>query len=71
MFRPITLWPSPSKRIKELCDKFKKVLVAELNLGQYIEEIERVSGRRDFTTLFKANGRPIAPLEIIEKVKGM
>lgn len=71
MFRPITLWPSPSKRIKELCDKFKKVLVTELNLGQYIEEIERVSGRRDFATLFKANGRPIAPLEIIEKVKGM
>jgi 2-oxoglutarate ferredoxin oxidoreductase subunit alpha len=71
MFRPITLWPSPSKRIKELCDKFKKVLVTELNLGQYIEEIERVSGRRDFTTLFKSNGRPIAPLEIIEKVKGM
>lgn len=71
MFRPITLWPSPSKRIKELCDKIQKVLVTELNLGQYIEEIERVSGRRDFTTLFKANGRPIAPLEIIEKVKGM
>ncbi|PKN15321.1 MAG: 2-oxoglutarate synthase subunit alpha [Deltaproteobacteria bacterium HGW-Deltaproteobacteria-24] len=71
MFRPITLWPSPAKRIKELCDKIQKVLVTELNLGQYLEEIERVSGRRDFTTLFKANGRPIAPVEIVEKVKGM
>ena len=71
MFRPITLWPSPDKKIKELCDKFDKVLVTELNMGQYIDEIERVSGRRDFTTLFKANGRPIAPIEIIEKVKGM
>lgn len=71
MFRPITLWPSPAKRIKELCDKIQKVLVTELNLGQYLEEIERVSGRRDFTTLFKANGRPIAPIEIVEKVKGM
>ncbi len=71
MFRPITLWPSPAKRIKELCDKIDKVLVTELNLGQYLEEIERVSGRRDFATLFKANGRPIAPIEIVEKVKGM
>lgn len=71
MFRPITLWPSPEKRIKELCDKIEKVLVTELNMGQYIQEIERVSQRRDFTTLFKANGRPIAPLEIIEKIKGM
>ena len=71
MFRPITLWPSPENKIKELCDKFDKVLVTELNMGQYIGEIERASGRRDFTTLFKANGRPIAPLEIIEKIKGM
>ena len=71
MFRPITMWPSPAAKIKELCDKFDKVLVAELNMGQYIEEIERASGRRDFQTMFKANGRPIAPIEIIEKVKGM
>ncbi len=71
MFRPITLWPSPEKRIKELTEKFKKVLVTELNLGQYLGEIERVSGRRDFSTLLKANGRPISPLEIIKKVKGM
>lgn len=71
MFRPITMWPSPEAKIKELCDKFEKVLVAELNMGQYIEEIERASGRRDFETMFRANGRPIAPLEIIEKVKGM
>ena len=71
LFRPITLWPSPEKRIKELCDKHQKVLVCELNLGQYIQEIERVSGRRDFETILKANGRPIAPLEIVEKIKGM
>ncbi|WP_321311566.1 2-oxoglutarate synthase subunit alpha [Halarcobacter sp.] len=71
MFRPITLWPSPENKIKELCDKIDKTLVIELNMGQYIDEIERASGRRDFEKLFKANGRPIAPLEIIEKVKGM
>jgi len=71
LFRPITLWPSPAKKIKELCDKFEKVLVCELNLGQYIQEIQRVSGRLDFETMFKANGRPIAPLEIVKKIKGM
>lgn len=71
MFRPITLWPSPEAKIEELCKKFDKVLVTELNMGQYLQEIQRASGRKDFTTLFKANGRPIAPLEIIEKIKGM
>jgi 2-oxoglutarate/2-oxoacid ferredoxin oxidoreductase subunit alpha len=71
MFRPKTIWPSPEKRLNELVNKFEKVLVAELNMGQYSQEIERVSGRRDFDKLLKANGRPLSPLEIIEKVKGM
>jgi 2-oxoglutarate ferredoxin oxidoreductase subunit alpha len=71
MFRPKTIWPSPEKRINELVNKFDKVLVAELNMGQYTAEIQRASGRKDFHTLLKANGRPLSPLEIIEKVKGM
>lgn len=71
MFRPKTIWPSPEKRIKELCDKFDKVLVTELNMGQFAGEVQRASGRSDFDTLFKVNGRPLSPLEIIEKVKGM
>mgnify|MGYP002661359472 FL=1 len=71
MFRPLTIWPSPAKRIKELMTRFDKVLVTELNMGQFAGEVERVSGRSDFDTLFKVNGRPLSPLEIIEKVKGM
>jgi len=69
MFRPITLWPSPAEKIKEIGAKFDKVLVTELNMGQYSEEIERVM-KKDFETLFKANGRPISPSEIMNKVKG-
>ena len=69
LFRPITLWPSPEKQLKEIGKKFKKILVAELNLGQYLEEIQRVTLRDDFKTLLKANGRPLSPSEIIEKVK--
>lgn len=71
MFRPKTLWPSPEKRIFELMQKIDKVLVAELNMGQYTQEIQRISKRDDFATLLKANGRPLSPLEIVEKVKGM
>lgn len=71
MFSPKTIWPSPEKRLNKLVNRFEKVLVAELNMGQYTQEIQRVSGRRDFDTLLKANGRPLSPLEIIEKVKGM
>ncbi len=69
LFRPITLWPSPDKRIKELGEKFKdKILVVELNMGQYAEEVERIIHRTP-VKLNKANGRAIEPSAIVAKVK--
>ena len=69
LFRPITLWPSPATRIKHFTDKIKNVLCVELNIRQYTEEIERVSGRLDLQGLYKVNGRAISPYEIVNKVK--
>ncbi|MCK9162359.1 MAG: 2-oxoglutarate synthase subunit alpha [Arcobacter butzleri] len=69
LFRPITLWPSPAKRIKHYTDMIKNVLCVELNIRQYTEEIERVSGRLDLEGLYKVNGRAISPHEIVTKVK--
>ena len=69
LFRPITLWPSPAKRIKHFTDMIKNVLVVELNIRQYTEEIERVSSRLDIKGLYKVNGRAIPPHEIIAKIK--
>jgi len=71
LFRPITLWPSPANKIRQYTQKIKKVLCIELNMGQYLEEIQRVSSRLDIKSLLKANGRAISPHEIIEKVKGL
>ncbi len=72
LFRPIMLWPSPAKKLKEIGERFKdKIFITELNMGQYAKEIERVIKRDDFTCLHKANGRPIAPAEMVEKVKEM
>ena len=69
LFRPITIWPSPAKRIKEMTDMVKNVLVVELNIRQYTDEIERASGRLDLEGLYKVNGRAISPHEITNKVK--
>jgi len=69
LFRPITIWPSPADRIKHFTDKIKNVLVVELNIRQYTEEIERASGRLDIEGLYKVNGRAISPHEIVSKVK--
>lgn len=68
LFRPITLWPSPSEKLQEIGNKYSKILVAELNKGQYLKEIERVM-RREVCFLGKANGRPLSPGEIIKGIK--
>jgi 2-oxoglutarate ferredoxin oxidoreductase subunit alpha len=69
LFRPITLWPSPAESIKKYTDMIKNVLCVELNIRQYTEEVERVSGRLDIEGLYKVNGRAISPYEIVNKVK--
>jgi 2-oxoglutarate ferredoxin oxidoreductase subunit alpha len=72
MFRPITLFPAPDKKMKELQERFgNKVYMAELNMGQYVEAFERATGmhRDEFVTHFKANGRPISPAEMVAKIK--
>ncbi|PAF50304.1 2-oxoglutarate synthase subunit alpha [Helicobacter sp. 13S00401-1] len=70
LFRPITLWPSPEKELARLGKNFKKVLMIELNKGQYLEEVERILERK-VEFMGRANGRTISPLEIIEKLKSM
>ena len=69
LFRPITLWPSPAEAMKSYTDKIEKVLCVELNIGQYRDEVQRATSRLDIDGLFKVNGRPISPYEIVNKVK--
>ena len=70
LFRPTTIWPSPEQKLIDLGKKFNKILVVELNLGQYVKEIERVM-KKDIRFFGKANGRAISPNEIINEVKGL
>lgn len=43
LLRPVTLWPSDESTIVPALARAKKVIVAELNLGQYVLEIERLA----------------------------
>jgi pyruvate/2-oxoacid:ferredoxin oxidoreductase alpha subunit len=39
MFRPITLWPYPSRALGKAASKAQNVLVVELNNGQMFEDV--------------------------------
>ncbi len=70
LFRPITLWPFPEKRIAEIGKKVKGIIVAELNLGQMNLEVERVvKGSCPVIHIGRVDGEPINPGQIIAQVK--
>lgn len=46
LLRPITLWPFPTERIRELAEEGKSFLVAEMSAGQLVEDVRlAVEGR--------------------------
>ncbi len=70
LFRPITIWPFLEKQIVDIAKKVDAIVVSEMNLGQYVLEVERVAGK--YTKVYRngnANGELIAPDEIVSKVK--
>jgi 2-oxoglutarate ferredoxin oxidoreductase subunit alpha len=70
LFRPITLWPFPGKRTAELAKQAKAIVVAEMNLGQMVFEVERVAkGACVVAHEGRVDGEPINPGQIIAKVK--
>lgn len=70
LFRPITIWPFAEKRVKEIAEKFDNIIVAELNMGQYVYEVDRVvQGAAKVSHVGKANGEVLTPAEIAAKVK--
>ena len=66
MLRPITLWPSPEKQIAALAKQVKHIIVAEMNLGQYVLEVERIA-KSDCSIhhIGRANGEILTPQELI------
>lgn len=46
LFRPVTLFPFPERELSELAGRVSKLLVVEMNQGQMLEDVQRVSAGR-------------------------
>ncbi len=69
LFRPKTVWPFPDKDFENIVDKIKHIFVVEMNLGQMVFEVERLTkGRASVDLIGKANGEVITPYEIYSAV---
>lgn len=66
LFRPTTLWPFPYAKVAEMAEGVHTVIVAEMNLGQLIGEVERaVAGQARVVGHLRADGEPIPPGDIL------
>ncbi len=61
-----TLWPVPLDLIQKHAGGMKRVVVMEMNLGQYVREVERVLPGIPVQFLGQMNGRLITPSQIKE-----
>ena len=61
-----TLWPIPEALIKNKASGYKRVLVVEMNLGQYIHEIRRILSDHLVGFLGRMDGNLITPSQIEE-----
>ena len=67
---PETLWPFPEKIFAAYAGKVKAYVVAEMNMGQMVYEVERsVKGTAKIHTVFQANGELIKPELILNGIR--
>jgi 2-oxoglutarate ferredoxin oxidoreductase subunit alpha len=68
-FRLITAWPFPEKQIAEIASKVKGIVVAEMNLGQMVREVERAAAGQAVVRLVgHAGGSVHKPEDILKAI---
>jgi 2-oxoglutarate/2-oxoacid ferredoxin oxidoreductase subunit alpha len=61
-----TLWPVPEAFICDKAAPYKRMVVAEMNLGQYVREIQRLLPGKEVVFIGEMNGELIKPGHIME-----
>lgn len=64
-----TLWPVPEQLIVEKAALYKRVVMAEMNLGQYVLELQRLLTDKKIEFLGQMNGELIKPGQIQEVIQ--
>ncbi len=70
LFRPITLWPFPEKKLAEAAHGKRGVLVVEINAGQMIQDVRlSVNGEEPVEHFGRLGGIVPEPEEIVKAIK--
>ena len=72
LLRPLTIWPFPDDAVRKMLRNVDTVIVPELNQGQLIHEVERLTKDKSDGGLIpinKVSSELITPNEILNKIK--
>lgn len=70
LFRPITLWPFPSKQLAKVAKNIKGVLTSEINAGQMVEDVRlAINGAIPVEHFGRLGGIVPDPEEVIAALK--
>ena len=65
---PKTLWPVPEQLIADTAAPYDRVVVVEMNMGQYVREIQRLLPGKTIDFFGQMNGNLIKPEQIREVI---
>jgi len=70
LFRLITFWPFPEERLLQLSKRVKGFITPEMNLGMCTGVVKGcIEGNAPVLGIFRVDGEPINPDQILEKMK--
>lgn len=64
-----TLWPVPENAIRQAARMARRIVVVEMNLGQYVGEIERILHDKAVVFCGQMDGQLITPAQITEAIE--
>ncbi len=69
LLRPVTLWPFPSEKVRELAETAKHFLVFEMNMGQMVEDVRlALAGKAEVSFYGRPGGVISTPSEVFRVV---
>lgn len=70
LFRPITLWPFPTRELRRLASHAKGFLVVELSMGQMVEDVQlAVLGAAPVAFFGRTGGSVATPGEVVAAIE--
>ncbi|MBI4236880.1 MAG: pyruvate flavodoxin/ferredoxin oxidoreductase [Deltaproteobacteria bacterium] len=63
-----SLWPVPEVALRNAVGSHQRIVVPEHNLGQYVQEIERLFADRSIRSVTRIDGRALTPEQLLAEV---